>query len=87
MTILIRLKHILSSVWLKIAVVVACIVLAIVSVRTSGELFNAQDFDLGKGEQLRKAERLLDSDSIEAAFVLFNLMVADFDVRKRISDK
>lgn len=87
MTILIRLKHILSSVWLKIAVVVACIVLAIVSVRASGELFNAQDFDLGKGEQLRKAERLLDSDSIEAAFVLFNLMVADFDVRKRISDK
>lgn len=87
MTIRKRLKHILYSVWLKITIVVACVVLAIVSVRANGELFNPEDFDLGKEEQLHKAEKLLQTDSIEAAFVLFNLMVADFDVRKKISDK
>ncbi|MBD5286032.1 MAG: AraC family transcriptional regulator [Bacteroides sp.] len=55
------------------------------SLRTRAEVIDEKDFSLGKTEQMLKARRLLAADSVDAAFVILNMVVGDVEARKRIS--
>lgn len=80
-----KLIDVVSSVWMKMSFFIVCALLIVVSLRSRADVVNEKDFSLGKEEQMRKAKRLLAADSIDAAFVLLNMVVGDVEAKKRIS--
>ncbi|MBD5356073.1 MAG: AraC family transcriptional regulator [Bacteroides sp.] len=64
---------------------IVCVLLIVVSLRTRADVVNEKDFTLGKEEQMSKAHKLLAADSIDAAFVLLNMVVGDVEAKKKIS--
>lgn len=80
-----KLHNGISPAWVKMSFLIVCVLLVIMSLRTRADVINEKDFTLGKEEQMRKALRLLAADSIDAAFVLLNMVVGDVEAKKKIS--
>lgn len=78
----------LSSLWMRVFIVLVFVaaLLVIISLRARADLVNEKDFSLGKEAQMAKARKLLKADSVDAAFVLLNMVVGDVDAKKKISD-
>lgn len=75
-----------ASLWIAISIVVVAIVLVALSLRTRAEVIDERDFSLSKEEQIRKARKLLAADSVDAAFVILNMVVGDVEAKKKISE-
>lgn len=75
----------ISSVWVRMSFLIVCVLLVVVSLRIRADVVDEKDFTLGKVEQMTKARKLLAADSIDAAFVLLNMVVGDVEAKKKIS--
>lgn len=75
-----------ASLWIAMSIVVLAIVLVALSLRTRAEVIDERDFSLSKEEQIRKARKLLAADSVDAAFVILNMVVGDVEAKKKISE-
>lgn len=74
------------SPWLYVLIGLAFVLLIILSLHAKAEVVDEKDFSLGKEEQMQKVNRLLAADSVDAAFVILNMVVGDVEAKKKINE-